>query len=66
MAASARNVSLDSFLNGTVRVVENYGGVARLESRGEEGPSVVLEDDGGSGSDAINDGDFVDIISIDE
>lgn len=66
MAAGARNVSLYSLLNGTVRVVENYGGVSRLESRGEEGPSVVLEDDGGSGGDVINDGDFVDMISIDE
>ncbi|KAG6388942.1 hypothetical protein SASPL_150379 [Salvia splendens] len=41
-------------------------GVAGLEGGGGEGPGGVLEDDGGGGGDVVDDGDFVDVIGVDE
>lgn len=42
VAAGPRDVSLDGLLDGPVRVMQDKGGVARLEIGGEERPGGVL------------------------
>lgn len=66
MATGAGDVGLDGFLHGAVGVVEHEHGVAGLEDGGEEGPSRVLEDDGGGGGGVVDDGDFIDVVCVDE
>ncbi|KAG6403994.1 hypothetical protein SASPL_136228 [Salvia splendens] len=41
-------------------------GIAGLQGRGGESPGGVLEDDGGGGGGVVDDGDFVDVIGVDE
>lgn len=66
MTAGTRNVGLDGLLNGAVGIVEDENSVAGMKGRGGESPGGVLEDDGGGGGGVVDDGDFVDVVGLDE
>lgn len=66
LAAGARDVRLDGLLHSAVGVVEEEDGVAWLEGGGGESPRGVLEDDGGGGGGVVDDGDLVDVVSVDQ
>lgn len=66
VATSTRNVGLYGLLHGAVGVVEDEDSVTGLKKGGEKRPSGVLEDDGGGGGGVVNDGDFIDVVGVDQ
>ncbi|KAF5937243.1 hypothetical protein HYC85_024749 [Camellia sinensis] len=65
-ATGASDVGLNRFLDGLEGAVEDDDGVAVLESAFGEGATDVAEDDGGGGGGVVDDGDFVEVVGIDE
>lgn len=65
-SAGACDVRFDGFFNRAVSIVKHDDGVSFIEPSFVESPCGLLEDDSGGGGGVIDDGDFVDVVCVDE
>lgn len=57
---------MDGFLHGAIGVMEHDDSVAPLESPFREGPSDLLKDDCSGGGGVVDNGDFIDVVRVDD
>ena len=66
MPASTGEIGLNGLLYSTISIVKHNGNISLIEFSFCEAPCDVLEDDSSCSGGIIDDGDFVEVLGIDE